>query len=119
MNITRIIDCTILYPNIDDPVNVLDIMKGDKKAEVYMYYKNYYIINRDRFDEEWLRNIWLSKEELMKSFYENKQEFLDRNPTFNVIRLSWTKIVLINIFFTILCTCYILFFRYCLLDIYL
>lgn len=116
LNITRIIDCTILYSSIDKPLGVLDIMKGDKKSDVYIHYKNYYVAN-EQLDEEWLRNVWLGKEELMRSFYENKEQFLKQNSTFNVVGLSWTKIVLINIFFTILGLGYLLFFRYCLLDV--
>lgn len=118
LNITRIVDCTIFYPNIDKPVGVFDIMKGDRTAEVYMHYKNY-LVDQEQLDEEWLRNVWLKKEELMRSFYENKQAFLDRHPTFHVVRLSWIKILLINLFFSVLFTSYLLFFRYCLLDVYL
>jgi len=118
LNITRIIDCTILYKNADKPLGVFDIMKGDKKSEVYLHYQNHNVAN-EQLDEEWLRNIWLKKEALMRSFYDDKQQFLEQNPVYHVVNLSWLKIVLINIFFTLLATGYLLFFRCCLLDVYL
>ena len=118
LNITRIIDCTILYSDIEKPLGVYDIMKGDKKSDVFFFYKNYYV-DKEQIDEQWLRNIWLAKEEMMRSFYENKQAFIDSHPAYNSIKLNWIKIILINLFFTILCTSFILFFRYCLLDGYL
>lgn len=118
LNVTRIVDCTILYADLDKPVNVFDIMKGDRKSKVYMHYKTY-LVDNEKLDEEWLRNVWLKKEELMRLFYENKDEFLDSHPTYNTIDLSWFKIFLVNVFFTVLGTVYVLFFRYYLLDMYL
>jgi len=118
LNITRIIDCTIMYSDFDKPLGVFDIMKGTKKSEIYFHYKNYYVAN-EQLDEEWLRRVWLNKEELMRSFYENKEQFLGQNETFNVVNLSYLKIIFINLFFTLLALGYVLFFRYCLLDVYL
>lgn len=117
LNVTRIVDCTILYSNIDKPISALDIMKGDKKMDVYMHYSTYQVEN-ESLDEDWLRNIWMKKEESMRLFYENKDEFLKSNPTFNVVNLSWLKIFLVNIFFIVLAALYILFFRYCLFNVY-
>ena len=113
MNISRIIDCTILYDDIDNPLGVFDVMKGDKKSTVYMHY-NTYIVDNERLDEEWLRNVWLKKEDLMRLFYENRDEFKNLYPVNNVINLNWFKIILVNLFFTILGSLYVCFFRYCL-----
>jgi len=119
LGITHLIDLTIIYPNPDNPLSILDIAKGIKKAQVYFIYKVYEIredndvkfensgdsnkpfekLLRKDINEQWLRELWLKKEDLMDSFYQNPSQFLEKIGSKQMIDLSLQKMYAIHLFY--------------------
>lgn len=119
IGITHLVDLTVIYPDPENPISILDIAKGLKEAKVYFIYKIYKIedeneisfeesgdgennfekIYRNSISEEWLRNLWLKKEQQIESFYQDKNQFLKNVEPLIMINLSLKKLILIHFFY--------------------
>lgn len=50
--------------------------------------------------DEWLRNVWMEKEELIKSFYEDRDKFLEQHgKSMRTTQLDWTKVITVHLFY--------------------
>lgn len=103
VNVTHIVDATLLYDDIKNPLSILDIAMGNRKEPTILNYKVY---KRSEINptEEWLRKIWLDKDELLKRYYEDRdsvrKQFADsmRSAT-----LDWIKVVTVHLFYLLVC----------------
>ena len=50
--------------------------------------------------DEWLLNIWMEKEKLIKSFYDDRDKFLEQHGnSMRTTELDWTKVITVHIFY--------------------
>lgn len=98
LDITHIVDLTVLYPDQEKAASILDIMWGQKAQQVYFHYRVFELTSDGVYGESWLNDRWLEKEALMKSFYQNPDEFL-RTKAGNLrpIQMSFWKLLIYNI----------------------
>jgi len=109
VGVTHIVDATLLYDDIEDPLSILDIGLGNRSEPAILHYR---LFKRSEINpnEEWLRKIWMEKEDLLKKFYEDRSSFLTKvEHTIRVIRLDWFKILAVHLFY--LLVCYLAIFR--------
>lgn len=109
VGVTHIVDATLLYKDIKDPLSILDIGLGTRREPAIINFKLY---KRSEINptEEWLRNIWMDKEKLLKKFYEDRASFLKSvENTLRVACLDWFKILAVHLFY--LLVCYLCIFR--------
>lgn len=109
VGVTHIVDATLMYDDIKNPLSILDILFGNKKEPAILHYKVY---ERSKINptEEWLRNIWLEKDKLLTKYYEDRASVLKTiEDTLRVAVLDWFKILSIHLFF--LLVCYLTIFR--------
>lgn len=99
VGVTHIIDTTLLYDDIKNPLSILDIAFGTRKEPVILNYKVY---QRSEINptEEWLRNIWLEKDRLMTRFYEDRDSvYRQFEGTLRVAQLDWYKVLSVHLFY--------------------
>ncbi|RWS25351.1 acyl-CoA:lysophosphatidylglycerol acyltransferase 1-like protein [Leptotrombidium deliense] len=104
LQLTHVIDLTIIYPEIDSPLSVFDICCGqrDKIVNVYFYYRIYE--RNQTLNDDWLHEVFQQKETIMQQFYLNPKQFLEKNSKFTrIVNLNWFKLIAIHLFY-ILCT---------------
>lgn len=103
VDVTHIVDATILYDDITNPLSILDITLGGRKEPVLIHYKVY---NRSEINptEEWLRNIWLEKDKLLRQYYEDRDSVYKRfGNCLRSAKLDWLKVVTIHLFYLLVC----------------
>lgn len=103
VNVTHIIDATLLYDDIKNPLSILDIALGNRKEPAILNYK-VYERNQINPTEEWLRNIWLEKDRLLQQYYEDRSSFYKRfEGTLRTARLDWFKVLAVHLFYLLVC----------------
>lgn len=103
VNVTHIVDATLLYDDIRNPLSILDIALGNRKEPAILHYKVY---NRSEINpsEEWLRNIWLEKDKLLKKYYEDRDSAFERfEGSMRSLKLDWFKVLAVHIFYLLVC----------------
>ena len=103
VGVTHIVDATLIYDNIKDPISILDIGLGNKKEPAILNFKVY---KRSEINptEEWLRNIWLEKDKMLTKYYEDRTDILKKfAKTFRVAKLDWFKTLSIHLFYLLVC----------------
>lgn len=109
VGVTHIVDTTLFYNDIKNPLSVLDITLGTRKEPAILNYKLY---KRSEINptEEWLRNIWLDKDKRLAKYYENRSSFVKLiEHSMRVAKLDWFKILAVHLFY--LLVCYLAIFR--------
>lgn len=76
LRFTHIIDLTIFYLDQATCMTILDIVMGRNLQPVYFHYKVFEVSPDEAFDQNWLHDRWLEKEQRMKAFYEDPEDFL-------------------------------------------
>uniref|UniRef100_A0A6G1SJ31 Acyl-CoA:lysophosphatidylglycerol acyltransferase 1 n=1 Tax=Aceria tosichella TaxID=561515 RepID=A0A6G1SJ31_9ACAR len=103
VGVTHIVDATLIYDDIKNPISIIDIGLGNKKEPAILHFKVY---NRSEINptEEWLRNIWLEKDKLLAKYYEDRTNILKKfAKTFRVAKLDWFKTLSIHLFYLLVC----------------
>lgn len=111
VGLTHIVDVTIIYPSIEKTISILDILKGQRKTEVYMIFRTF-DLNDIEPNNEWMNELWKQKDSMMEEFYEDKEKFLSKYERIRVARLSSVKLFFINIFYLLLTIGYIVIFMF-------
>lgn len=109
VEVTHIVDATLLYDDIKNPLSILDIALGNRKEPALLHYKVY---KRSEINptEEWLRNIWLEKDKLLQQYYEDRGKALERfESTMRSAKLDWLKVFTVHLFY--LLVCYLIVYR--------
>lgn len=98
LNVTHIVDATLLYDDIKNPPSLLDIACGTRKEPVILRYKLY---KREEvaFTEEWLRNLWLDKDKFVKQFYTDRKTVYNSLNSMRSIEQDWTKLFAVHLFY--------------------
>ncbi|XP_054164544.1 acyl-CoA:lysophosphatidylglycerol acyltransferase 1-like [Oppia nitens] len=100
VGVTHVVDLTIGYEDLQNPQTILDIARGHKKSYVLFNYRIFDIRkNPEIRTEQWLNQIWREKEELLFKYYTDKQSVLQTLQKFNIVTLSWIKIIAIHGFY--------------------
>lgn len=63
---------------------------------------HYRVLQRasQELSDEWLRNIWMEKERLIKSFYEDRDKFLEEHGnSMRTTQLDWAKVIIVHLFY--------------------
>lgn len=103
VEVTHIVDATLIYDDIKNPLSILDIALGNRKEPAILNFKVY---NRSEINptEEWLRNIWLEKDKLLQQYYENRDSVYDRfEGTMRTTKLDWLKVLSVHLFYLLVC----------------
>lgn len=103
VDVTHIVDATLLYDDIKNPLSILDIAMGNRKEPAILHYKIY---ERSKINptEEWLRNIWLEKDKLLQKYYEDRDSVYRRfEGTMRTAKLDWFKVLSIHLFYLLVC----------------
>lgn len=103
VNVTHIVDATLLYDDIRNPLSILDIAMGTRKEPTILNYKVY---KRSEINptEEWLRNLWLEKDKLLQRYYDNRESVYEQfNGTMRAVRLDWFKVLTVHLFYLLVC----------------
>lgn len=103
VGVTHIVDATLIYDDIKDPISIIDIGLGNKKEPAILHFKVY---KRSEINptEEWLRNIWLEKDKMLAKYYEDRATNLKKfAKTFRVAKLDWFKTLSIHLFYLLVC----------------
>lgn len=103
VNVTHIVDATLMYEDIKDPVSIFDIVLGSRKEAAILHYKVY---NRNEIEpnEQWLRNIWLEKDKLLQRYYEDRDSaYRELCQSLRCAKLDWIKVIFVHIFYLIVC----------------
>lgn len=111
LGVTHIVDLTILYKDQVETVSIVDIAMGRRPQAVYFHYRVFEVSpqNISSYDENWLNQKWMEKEQLMKNFYDNPEEFLrTKAATLRPVELNYLKLVAIQIFYFTSCYIYYL-----------
>lgn len=99
LDLTHIVDLTILYPNQETAISVIDIVLGRRPQQIYFHYRVFELTSDGIYGEKWLNERWIEKEALMKSFYDNPDDFLrTKAGVLRPIQMSYCRLVLSNIF---------------------
>lgn len=94
LGLTHIVDLTILYLSQRQCCTILDIALGRNSQPIYFYYRIFEVEPDVAYDENWLNQRWLEKEELMKSFYSDPEEFLrTKAGQLRPVKLSLIKLI--------------------------
>lgn len=118
LGFTHIVDLTVMYSDINNPISLLDIGKGSKTADIIFYYRIYDLNEmKDGPNEDWLKKIWMEKEQIMKKFYSDKEAFLKSVGEVRKVQLNYFKMVGIHLFYIFIC--YWMFSFYKLLRLHL
>lgn len=103
VEITHIVDATLLYDDIRNPLSILDIALGTRKEPAILNYKVY---KRSEINptEEWLRTIWLEKDKLLQQYYEDRSSVYKRfENTMRAAKLDWFKLLSVHLFYLLVC----------------
>lgn len=103
VDVTHIVDATLLYDDIKNPLSILDIAMGNRKEPAILNYKIY---ERSKINptEEWLRNIWLEKDKLLQQYYEDRDSvYRQFEGTMRTGRLDWFKVLSLHLFYLLVC----------------
>jgi lysophosphatidylglycerol acyltransferase 1 len=104
VGVTHIVDCSILYPDQENTLSILDIVMGRKPGPIYFHYRVFEVNEKMLLDEKWLNDRWLEKEQLMSEFYSNKEEFLrTKAGSLRPVQMNFIKLINIHIFFLSIC----------------
>lgn len=109
VGVTHIVDATLFYDDIRNPLSILDIAFGNRKEPAILNYKVY---NRSEINptEEWLRNIWLEKDKLLQQYYEDRSCIYKRfEDTMRAAKLDWFRLLSVHLFY--LSVCYLTIYR--------
>lgn len=109
VEVTHIVDATLLYDDIKNPLSILDIALGSRKEPALLHYKVY---KRSEINptEEWLRNIWIEKDKLLQQYYEDRGKAMERfESTMRSAKLDWLKVFTVHLFY--LLVCYLVVYR--------
>ncbi|KAG9509393.1 Serine/threonine-protein kinase Nek8, partial [Fragariocoptes setiger] len=116
VGITHLVDCTLLYDSLSEPLSILDIAFGSRQEPVFIHYR---LFERDKITEglnDWLQKVWLEKEKLMQTFYEDRDTFYRNvgHKRLRIKRLDWIKLMAVHFFYLLIFTiCYRLFLLTC------
>lgn len=98
LDLTHIVDLTILYPDQEKATSILDIVLGRHPQQIYFHYRIFELTADGMYGENWLNERWLEKEALMKSFYDNPDHFLrTKAGVLRPIQMSYFRLLLNNI----------------------
>lgn len=103
VGVTHIVDATLMYDNIENPLSILNIALGNRKEPAILHYKVY---ERERINpsDEWLRNIWLEKDKMLEKFYEDRDKVLSSfESTLRTAALDWYKLLSVHLFYLLVC----------------
>lgn len=103
INVTHIVDATLLYNDIKNPLSIMDIALGNRKEPTLLNYKVY---KRSEINptEEWLRSLWLEKDKLLQRYYEDRASvYVQLEGTFRAARLDWIKVLTVHLFYLLIC----------------
>lgn len=103
VGVTHIVDATLMYDDIRNPLSILDIGFGNKKEAVLLHHKVY---DRSQIEpsEEWLRKIWFEKDKLLERYYEDRDSVYKMiDGTLRVLRQDWLKIIAVHLFHLLVC----------------
>lgn len=102
VGITHIVDATLMYNDIENPLSILDIALGNRKEPAVVYYKLY---KRSDINptEEWLRDIWLRKDKLLEEYYKDRSRVLKMMGKMRSSELDWFKILSVHLFYLLVC----------------
>lgn len=109
VDVTHIVDATLLYDDIKNPLSILDIALGNRKEPAILNFKVY---ERSKINptEEWLRNIWLEKDKLLQQYYEDRGRVYKRfEGSLRAAKLDWLKVLSVHLFY--LSVCYLTIYR--------
>lgn len=101
VNVTHIVDATLLYNDIRNPPSVLDIVLGNRAENAVIHYRVY---ERAKISpsEEWLRNIWLEKEKLIQHYYEDRESVYKYfGNSIRTAKLDWVKVICVHLFYMV------------------
>lgn len=103
VEVTHIVDATLLYDDIRNPLSILDIVLGNRKEPAILHYK-VYERNQINPTEEWLRNIWLEKDKLLQQYQEDRSSVYKRfEGTLRSAKLDWFKVLSVHLFYLLVC----------------
>lgn len=98
LHFSHIIDLTFLYSNQETTSSILDILLGRHPQKIYFYYRVFQVTPEINYDEAWLNSRWTEKEAIMKTFYENPDEFFKTHAgQLRPVSMSMTKLLLNNV----------------------
>lgn len=103
VNVTHIVDATLLYDDIKNPLSILDIAMGNRKEPAILNYKIY---ERSKINptEEWLRNIWLEKDKLLQQYYEDRDcVYRQFEGSMRTAKMDWFKVLSVHLFYLLVC----------------
>lgn len=99
LNVTHIVDATLMYDNLKNPMSILDIITGWRKEPVLLKYKVYDRISTV-VDEQWLRSIWLEKDKLLHRYYTDRNSVYEQiEDGLRIIKLDWIKVIIVHLFY--------------------
>jgi hypothetical protein len=100
VGITHIVDLTIIYEDIQNPLSILDIARGNSKSKVIFYYRIFEVKKiEDIRTEQWLNKRWKEKEDFLQKYYTDKNALLKSLNHLNVVSLNWIKVLGIHCFY--------------------
>lgn len=103
VGITHIVNATLLYDNINNPLSILDTALGNRKEPAILHYM---VHERETINpsDEWLRDIWLEKDKFLEKFYEDRDKVLNSfDGTLRTASLNWYKLFSIHLFYLLVC----------------
>jgi len=103
VEVTHIVDATLIYDDLRDPLSILDIALGTRKEPAILKYKVY---ERSKINptEEWLRNLWIEKDKLLEQYYRDRETTLKQfEGTMRSIKLDWLKVLVVHLFYSLVC----------------
>lgn len=100
VGITHVVDLTIGYEDIQNPLTIVDIGCGNRKSKVIFNYRIYSVADtEDIRSEQWLNKVWKDKEALLHQYYTDRTQLLNSFKEFNVVSLNWLKVIAIHCFY--------------------
>lgn len=103
VGVTHIVDATLMYNDMSNPLSFLNIALGNRKEPAFLHCRVY---ERSKINptEEWLRNIWLEKEKLLETFYNDRDSFYEKyEGTLRTAKLDWFKLLSVHLFYILVC----------------
>ena len=100
VGITHVVDLTIAYEDIQNPLTIVDIGCGSRKSKVLFRYRIFDANEtKDIRSEQWLNKLWLEKEELLLNYYQNREAYTKDMTDANMVSLNWLKVFAIHLFY--------------------
>lgn len=111
IGITHFMDVTIIYPNIQKPFTMIDVLLGvDSYTPVYMIYRVYDLQDIEPTNE-WLNELWKQKDEMISSFYEDPERVLQKYPLIRRVELNWRQLWMVNVVYFTMAAFYVYVIR--------